>query len=201
MLCDLRNNMHDFPEKDRNIDSMSESVNVSRSYLQRMYKSYFGKSIFEELIYYRMEKAKKLLAQTKSSVSEIAESVAVALLLNQSVRNIDKQRRRRRSRPHVQLRQNIGRLIAQFVAFGVFAAGIPGMMIKASAASVWDGSTGNSSNDITIANNVIHIKSAKGFAYFAEQVRADNNKDEDKCGNYENYTVYLDVDILLYHLK
>ena len=73
MLCDLRKNMHDFPEKDRNIDSMSESVNVSRSYLQRMYKSYFGKSIFEELIYYRMEKAKKLLAQTKSSVSEIAE--------------------------------------------------------------------------------------------------------------------------------
>ena len=72
-LCELRNNMHDNPEKEWSIDGICKSINVSRSYLQRMYRQFFGKSIFEELISYRLEKAKRLLIKTNSSVSEIAE--------------------------------------------------------------------------------------------------------------------------------
>lgn len=72
-LCELRNNMHDTPEREWSIDAICKSINVSRSYLQRMYRQFFGRSIFEELISCRIEKAKRLLIKTSSSVSEIAE--------------------------------------------------------------------------------------------------------------------------------
>lgn len=72
-LCDIRKSMREHPENNWNIDLICEKVHVSRSYLQRMYKTYFGKSIFEDLICFRTDKAKTLLAQTKSSVTEIAE--------------------------------------------------------------------------------------------------------------------------------
>ena len=65
--------MHDAPEKEWSIDGICKSINVSRSYLQRMYRHFFGRSIFEELISCRIEKAKRLLIKTSSSVSEIAE--------------------------------------------------------------------------------------------------------------------------------
>lgn len=39
-----------------------------------MYKTYFDKSIFEEMIDFRMQKAKKLLRETELSITEIAIS-------------------------------------------------------------------------------------------------------------------------------
>lgn len=72
-LCDVRKSMREHPESRWNIDLICDKVHVSRSYLQRMYKTYFGSSIFDELICFRMEKAKTLLAQTKSSVTKVAE--------------------------------------------------------------------------------------------------------------------------------
>ncbi|MCD7810640.1 MAG: helix-turn-helix transcriptional regulator [Ruminococcus sp.] len=45
---------------------------ISKSYLQKIYKSYFNKSIIEELIQFRLDKAKKLLIETDLSVTEIA---------------------------------------------------------------------------------------------------------------------------------
>ncbi|MBP3267420.1 MAG: helix-turn-helix transcriptional regulator, partial [Ruminococcus sp.] len=47
-------------------------------YLQRMYKKYFGKSIFEELIQFRLKKAKELLSSTDFTISQIAEMCGYA---------------------------------------------------------------------------------------------------------------------------
>ena len=38
-----------------------------------MYKRYFGKSVFEELIDFRLQKAKDLLCSTEFPISQIAE--------------------------------------------------------------------------------------------------------------------------------
>lgn len=72
-LSQIRRELLQNPELDWNIHEICQRVHVSRSYLQRMYKNYFGKSIFEELIDARLEKAKKLLAETDTSISQIAE--------------------------------------------------------------------------------------------------------------------------------
>ena len=72
-LLQIREEMQQHPEFDWNVQKLCERTNVSRSYLQRMYKRYYGKSIFEELIDFRLQKAKKLLSSTKYPISQIAE--------------------------------------------------------------------------------------------------------------------------------
>lgn len=71
-LVPLREEMQQHPEKDWSIQGLCQHTHISRSYLQRMYKTYFGKSIFEELIDFRMQKAKALLRDTELSISEVA---------------------------------------------------------------------------------------------------------------------------------
>ena len=71
-LVPLREEMQQHPEKDWSIQVLCQHTHISRSYLQRMYKTYFGKSIFEELIDFRMQKAKALLRDTELSISEVA---------------------------------------------------------------------------------------------------------------------------------
>lgn len=70
----MRKEMQQCPEKNWSIQVLCQRTHVSRSYLQRMYKTYFDKSIFEELIDFRMQKAKELLRDTELSISEIAVS-------------------------------------------------------------------------------------------------------------------------------
>ncbi len=71
-LCLLRNRIMKNPENPWNISEIAESLYLSKSYLQKIYKSYFNKSIIEEMIQFRIEKAKELLVQTDMTVTEIS---------------------------------------------------------------------------------------------------------------------------------
>ncbi len=69
----IREEMQQHPESDWNVQKLCERTHVSRSYLQRMFKRYFGNSIFRELIDFRLQKAKELLGSTEYTISQIAE--------------------------------------------------------------------------------------------------------------------------------
>ena len=71
-LCLLRNRIMKNPELPWNISEIAESLYLSKSYLQKIYKSYFGRSIIEEMIKFRIDSAKTLLAQTDMTVTEIS---------------------------------------------------------------------------------------------------------------------------------
>ena len=73
LLVPLHDEMQQNPELNWSIQEICQRTNVSRSYLQRMYKVYFGKSVFEDLIYFRLKKAMKLLSETDLTISQIAE--------------------------------------------------------------------------------------------------------------------------------
>lgn len=71
-LCMLRGKIMKNPELPWSIDNISDSLYLSKSYLQKIYKSYFGKSIIEEMIEFRIEKAKELLSETDMTITEIS---------------------------------------------------------------------------------------------------------------------------------
>lgn len=71
-LCLLRRKLIENPELPWKISGIADDLFISKSYLQKIYKSYFGKCIIEELIQFRLDKAKKLLTNSKLSVTEIA---------------------------------------------------------------------------------------------------------------------------------
>lgn len=71
-LCQLRNRLMANPEHAWNITEIADNMFISKSYLQKIYKSYFGKSIIEELIEFRLNKAKELLKNTEFTVSDIS---------------------------------------------------------------------------------------------------------------------------------
>lgn len=72
-LAQLREEMQLCPENEWSVQELCGRTHVSRSYLQRMYKKYFGKSIVEELIFFRLRKAKELISGTDLTMSQIAE--------------------------------------------------------------------------------------------------------------------------------
>ena len=72
-LCMLRSRMIKNPELPWNISEIAESLYLSKSYLQKIYKSYFNKSIIEEMIQFRIDKAKGLLSATNMTVTEISK--------------------------------------------------------------------------------------------------------------------------------
>lgn len=71
-LCILRSDMSRNPQLSWNISEIADTMFISKSYLQKIYKSAFGKSIIEELIEFRINKAKELLITTNKTVSDIA---------------------------------------------------------------------------------------------------------------------------------
>jgi AraC-like DNA-binding protein len=71
-LYHLRREIESKPEYPWNINEMRRKLNISKSTIQKNYKEYFGKSIFEDLIQFRIEKSKHLLTETDTSISEIA---------------------------------------------------------------------------------------------------------------------------------
>ncbi len=77
-LTQLREEMQLCPEADWSVQELCGRTHVSRSYLQRMYKKYFGKSVVEELIYFRLRKAKELISDTDLTMSQIAERCGYA---------------------------------------------------------------------------------------------------------------------------
>lgn len=72
-LMQIREEIQQHPESDWSVQELCQRTHVSRSYLQRMYKSYFGKSIFEDLIDFRIQRAKELLYSSDYTISLIAE--------------------------------------------------------------------------------------------------------------------------------
>ena len=71
-LCQLRSDIKNSPEKPWNISEIADGLFLSKSYLQKIYKSYFGRSIIEEMIQFRIDKAKSLLTDTDMTVTDIA---------------------------------------------------------------------------------------------------------------------------------
>lgn len=72
-LCMLRGRIMKNPELSWSIDDIADSLYLSKSYLQKIYKSYFGKSIIEEMIEFRIEKARELLAKTDMTVTDVSK--------------------------------------------------------------------------------------------------------------------------------
>jgi AraC-like DNA-binding protein len=71
-LTELRRKLSAVPEEFPNIDAICAAVNMSRSSLQKNYRACFGVSIFDELIRFRIEKARRLLSDTSFSITEIS---------------------------------------------------------------------------------------------------------------------------------
>lgn len=72
-LCMLRSSIMKNPEAPWNISEIAGMLYLSKSYLQKIYKTYFNKSIIEEMIEFRIEKAAVLLTSTELTVTEISK--------------------------------------------------------------------------------------------------------------------------------
>lgn len=71
-LCMLRNKIIKNPEISWNITEIADEMFLSKSYLQKMYKTFFNKSIIEEMIESRLDKAKLMLIDTDETITDIA---------------------------------------------------------------------------------------------------------------------------------
>jgi AraC family transcriptional regulator of arabinose operon len=70
----LRNEVRLAPWCEWSIDNIARKMNLSRSYVQHLYKSFFGTGILADVQACRMEYARHLLSSTDISVSAVAES-------------------------------------------------------------------------------------------------------------------------------
>lgn len=71
-LIKLRKQIQNHKYLHGNVKEMAESLNISISYLQHIYKELFGISIQQDIIHERIEYAAHLLYTTTYSVSEVA---------------------------------------------------------------------------------------------------------------------------------
>ncbi len=69
----MRRNLISQPQKDRDIDSISREIGISRSHLQRLYKQLFGVTVKDDIISARIKRAMQLLTNTDMRIQEIAE--------------------------------------------------------------------------------------------------------------------------------
>ena len=69
----LRDDISRCPEKDWNIESITRSMGLSKTHFHRIYRELFASSCKEDIIAFRIEKAKWLLENTSLPVSHIAE--------------------------------------------------------------------------------------------------------------------------------
>ncbi len=72
-LVRLREKLKEKPSEHWTVEMLCEECGLPKSTLQKHYKQLFGKSMFEELIEFRVEMAKRLLAQTDRSISQISD--------------------------------------------------------------------------------------------------------------------------------
>lgn len=70
----IRREMHKAPELDWNLTELSKRLNISKSYVQKLYKEHFGISYIDDLIDARISMAKQLLTTTDLRISEVASS-------------------------------------------------------------------------------------------------------------------------------
>lgn len=71
-LCALRSSIRKDPAYPWKISEIADSLYLSKSYLQKIYKNFFNKSIIEEMIEFRIDMARKLLEETQLTVTEIS---------------------------------------------------------------------------------------------------------------------------------
>lgn len=73
ILNQLRMNIHNTPHKNWTVDMMSESVHISPSYFQHLYKELFHISCIQEVILARIERAKFYLSTTDLPVKVLSD--------------------------------------------------------------------------------------------------------------------------------
>lgn len=78
IFCGLRNEIQLTPQNNWNMDKICKKLNLSRSYIQHLYKSFFGISITEEVLLGRIEYAKYLLLSTDLTVYIISNMCGYA---------------------------------------------------------------------------------------------------------------------------
>ena len=69
----LRRSLISQPQKERDMDSISRDIGISRSHLQRLYKQIFGVTVKDDIISARIKRAMQLLTNTDMRIQEIAE--------------------------------------------------------------------------------------------------------------------------------
>lgn len=72
IFLNVRNKIYLNPKEDWSVESVCQIIKLSRSYVQHMYKLFFGCSIVGDIKKSRIEYAKYLLSLTEESVGEIA---------------------------------------------------------------------------------------------------------------------------------
>lgn len=72
-FSDLRKEMKYSPQNSWSVAYAAERTGLSGSHFQRLYKKHFGKSFTEELIIFRIDRAKYLLRNTSIPVQQVAE--------------------------------------------------------------------------------------------------------------------------------
>lgn len=72
VIYELRKAMRIAPEQQWTIEMLCLKSGMAKSTLQRQYKQVFGKSVFEDLIGFRIEKAKQMLGDITVSLADIA---------------------------------------------------------------------------------------------------------------------------------
>jgi len=72
-LHNLRLEVYRNPQLDWSVDNMAQKVNLSRSYFQSLYKSFFSASCTEDVIKARIAQAKILLLNGTLTINEIAD--------------------------------------------------------------------------------------------------------------------------------
>ena len=71
-LIELRAKIYRNPQLKWNVDTMAADVNMSRSYLQHIYREVFGVSCISDVISSKIEKAKEILTGSSCTVSQVA---------------------------------------------------------------------------------------------------------------------------------
>ncbi len=71
-LAALRADIYNKPDKERSVDSMAQSLSLSSSYFQHLYKRLFDVSVVSDIINARVERAQYLLSSTDYNISRIA---------------------------------------------------------------------------------------------------------------------------------
>lgn len=69
----LRRRIQSEPQYEWNVDEMAHTIGISRSHLQRLYRQLFSVSIKNDVINFRIQRAKQLLLHTNIRVQEVAE--------------------------------------------------------------------------------------------------------------------------------
>jgi len=71
-LVKIRADIYSNPQNYKSVDDVADSVHLSKSYLQALYKKFFSISCIDDIINAKIEKSKSLLSNTNITISEIS---------------------------------------------------------------------------------------------------------------------------------